>query len=493
MNVFRLRKLDRLFLRTFLGPLVLTFFIALFVLLMQFLWKYIDDLVGKGLDLWIIMQLLFYASATFVPMALPLAILLSSLMTFGNFGEHYELAAAKSVGISLRKMMKPLIFLCGLISLFAFFFSNNILPKANLKMSSLLYDVTNAKPALNIREGIFYREIDNYVIKIGRKEKDGKTIRNVLIYDHSKMTGNTSVTVAESGVMEMTDDERFLIIKLYNGYSYNELLNNREHYETRPMERIYFSEQFKRFDLSSFSMQKTNEDFFKDHYQMMNISQLKTSLDSLRDYIGGRYHAFAVQSVGYWHFYAHMDTLGTVNTTILETEEAPQQNDFLSNFNNADQKFLTENALRSARNLQEIVGYQVFELDNLQKHYLRFNVELNRKFTLSVACLILFFIGAPLGAIIRKGGLGLPLVVAALIFVAYYILSITGEKFVREGVWAPLFGMWLSSMILLPFGFWLTLKTTTDSPLMDMESYRQGFSRLTRAVKRVFAKLKNWK
>jgi lipopolysaccharide export system permease protein len=468
----QIRKLDKLLFRMYIGPLILTFFIALFVLLMQFLWKYIDDLVGKGLDFWTIGQLLFYASATFVPMALPIAILLSSLMTFGTFGEHYELAASKSVGVSLLKMMRPLIFLSVFISVSAFYFSNNILPVVNLKMSTLLYDVTNAKPALNIREGIFYREIDNVVIKVARKEKDGKTIRNVIIYDHSKYTGNTSVTIAETGHMEMTEDEQFLILRLYNGFSYNEPLESREHYDNRPVERVHFREQFRRFDLSSFAMQKTNEDFFKDHYQMMSIGQLNESIDSMNIEKERRNEIFAGQIISFWHFYSQLDS-ASFHSYIPEEETHIDYDHFLTNFSPEDRSFILENALRSAQNALEIHGYQGFELDSLNKHFLRFNVEFHRKFTLSVACLILFFIGAPLGAIIRKGGLGLPLVVAILIFVFYYILSITGEKFVREGVWNPVFGMWLSSIVLFPFGMWLTLKTINDSPLMDAESWHK--------------------
>ncbi len=481
----RVRKLDKLLLRMYIGPLFLTFFIAVFVLLMQFLWKYIDDLVGKGLDFWILGQLLFYASATFIPMALPISILLSSLMTFGSFGEHYELAASKSVGISLLKIMRPLIILSLLISVSAFYFSNNILPYANLKMSALLYDVSNAKPALNIREGIFYREIDNYVIKVGRKEKDGKTIQNVIIYDHSKFTGNTSVTIAETGYMEMTEDEKFLIIKLYNGYSYNELLDKREYYDSRPVERIQFKEQSIRFDLTSFALQKTNEDFFKDHYQMMNIDQLRGSIDSLK-YERVKLHSiFANQITSFWHFYSHIDSTIFAEDVKVEKHNIKTEN-FLDRFSPSEQKFITENAVKSAQNIQEISGYHGFELDSLRKYFLRFNVELHRKFTLSVACFILFFIGAPLGAIIRKGGLGLPLVLATLIFVIYYILSITGEKFVREDVWNPVFGMWLSSIVLFPFGLWLTLKTIKDSPLMDMESWYKNFSRILLPFKKLF-------
>jgi len=488
-DFLRFRKLDRLLFRMYVGPLVLTFFIAVFVLLMQFLWKYVDDLVGKGLDIWVIGQLLFYASATFVPMALPIAILLSSLMTFGNFGENYELAASKSVGISLMKMMRPLIFLSIAISISAFYFSNNVLPYANLKMSSLLYDVSNAKPTLNIREGIFYRELDNYVIKVGRKEKDGKTIRNVIIYDHTKHTGNTSVTIAESGFMEMTEDEKYLVLRLFNGYSYNEPLDKREYYETRPVERIFFKEQYKMFDLSSFAMQKTNEEFFKDHYQMMSIDQLSLSIDSMKSEKSRKKGVFATQIVSYWHFYTHIDSTMIAEHELDESFVLKNES-FLDNFEPADKKFITESALSAAKNMYEITGYQVFELDALNKHFMRFNVEFHRKFTLSVACFILFFIGAPLGAIIRKGGIGLPLVIATLIFVAYYILSITGEKFVREGMWNPVFGMWLSSMVLFPFGLWITLKTINDSPLMDSESWHKVTTKVTMPLKKLYKRIK---
>lgn len=483
--MFKIKKLNLLLLKSYLGPFVLTFFIAIFVLLMQFVWKYIDDLVGKGLEMAILAELLFYAATTFVPLALPLAILLSSLMTFGNFGENYELAAAKSVGVSLRKMMTPLIWLCVFFAGLAFYFSNNILPIANLKMTSTLYDVTNAKPTLNIREGFFYHGIENYVIKVGYKDKDGKSVRNIIIYDHTKERGNTSITIAESGKMQMTEDERYLLVELYNGFSYNELLENREHFNSRPMERYYFDEKHIRFDLSSFAMQRTNEEFFKDHFQMMNISQLNEAKDSLNNVINSRYYFFAEQQFSYWHFLSHADTK-KLDSNILKSNLDYES--FISNFDNEDQLFIVQNALRSAQNIYEISGFQFLELDNYNRNYRRFNVEYIRKFTLSVACFILFFIGAPLGAIIRKGGLGMPLVIAALIFVFYYIISITGEKFVREGVWNPYIGMWLSSAILLPFGVWLTLKTTSDSPLLDAELYYKYLNKISSFFKKIFKK-----
>ena len=269
-----MKKLNWYILKSYLGPLVMTFFIAVFILLMQFLWKYVDDLVGKGLEWHIILQLLFYASFTFIPLALPLAILMSSLMLFGNLGERYELVAMKSAGISLIKMMKPLVFFTLLISAGAFAFSNYLLPVANLKMQALLYDVREQKPALSIPEGVFYKGIEDYVIRVAKKEKDNQTVRDVLIYDHTNRMGNTSVTRAEWGTMVMTEDKKFLIFSLYNGFMYDEDPQRGLFSLVRPITRVKFKENKKRFDLSSFSMSRTNEEFFKDNYQMLNVKQI---------------------------------------------------------------------------------------------------------------------------------------------------------------------------------------------------------------------------
>ena len=276
-----MKKIDRYIIKSYIGPFLMTFFIAVFILLMQFLWKYIDDLVGKGLEWHIILQLMFYASFTFIPLALPLAILMSSLMLFGNLGEKYELVAMKSAGISLSKMMRPLIYLTVIISISAFIFSNYLLPVANLKMQSLLYDMREQKPALSIDEGVFYTGIDNYVIRVAKKERDNQTVRDVLIYDHSKGMGNTAVTRAEWGTMLMTDDKSKLIFTLYNGFAYDEDMKRGLFEMNRPITRVKFREQRKIFDLSSFSMERTNEEFFKDNYQMLNVKQLNYFIDSL--------------------------------------------------------------------------------------------------------------------------------------------------------------------------------------------------------------------
>ncbi len=277
-----MNKLSKLLVKSFLGPFAATFFVVLFMLLMQFLWKYIDDLVGKGLEWYVIAELLFYATATLVPLALPLAILVSSIMTLGNLAEHYEIVAAKSAGISLQRLLKPMFFMAIFISMMAFFFSNYMLPYTNLKMGSLLYDVRQQKPAFYINEGLFYNGIDGYSIKVGSKDKDNSTLSNIMIYDHSSMNGNTKVVVAKKGFMRMSDDEKFLLVDLEDGYAYDEQAgkNNLQPTKSQQLLRTKFKTYGFRFDLSSFKLSRTNEDLFKDNFQMLNLVQLENSIDS---------------------------------------------------------------------------------------------------------------------------------------------------------------------------------------------------------------------
>lgn len=469
------KKLYLLILRSYLGPLVLTFFIALFILVMQFLWKYIDDLVGKGLQWQVIGELLFYASTTFVPLALPLAILLSSLMTFGNLGERYELVAIKSAGISLRTVMKPLVVLSVFISIFAFFFSNNILPVTNLKFKSILYDVRQQKLALNIREGIFYNGIDGYVMRINEKGKDGVTIKDIMIYDHTSHMGNTTVTKATTGLMEQSEDGSILELTLYDGFNYDEK-TSRKYEDKRPFQRTYFGEQYRRFDLSEFQMMRTNEELFRNHYQMLNLKQLVASEDSLTREMENRATGL-LRSVELTYFYnSQLDSARFAGLPDSLTASDPLF--ALNGINQADLVTLYDLALNSARNTRSNVEFNISDQEArlvlLRKH----QVEWHRKFTLSIACLVLFFIGAPLGAIIRKGGLGLPLIISVVFFVIYHVISISGEKSVKADQMEPFVGMWLSSAVLLPLGVFLTYKATTDSPLFDTEAWQRFAGRL---------------
>lgn len=489
----QVKKINLYVLKSYLGPFVLTFFIALFILLMQFLWKYIDDLVGKGLETALIVRLMFYASATFVPLALPLAILLSSLMTFGNLGEHYELVAMKASGISVWKIMRPLVYLSLTISLLAFLFSNNVLPVANLKFQSLLYDIRQQKLAFNIKPGEFYNGIDNFVIRVGEKGKDGRTIYNVKIYDHTDRMGNIKVTTAKSGIMELSPDQKFIIFTLFDGYNYKDIITTRNFRENRPFERSSFKEQRLKFDLTEFDLTRTKEEFFKNHYSMLTTRQLEQFIDSLDNRYRERSAKF---SDGFYYRYQNLATLDTSSRpkTTSRPYDKKMADEILTdslhrvslktplilNFTPGDQFNVLEMAITSAKNNKDNLGFNKKELDlqaeNIRKH----EIAWHKKFTLSIACLILFFIGAPMGAIIRKGGLGLPVVIAVFFFVLYHITSITGEKSAKTGDMDMVLGVWLSSLILFPIGLFLTFKSTTDAPLLDAESWKKFFIKLFR-------------
>lgn len=449
---------------SYLGPFVMTFFIALFVLLMQFLWKYIDDLVGKGLEWYVITELLLYTSATLVPLALPLAILVSSIMTFGNMAEHYEIVAAKSAGISLQKLMMPLVITAMLISVVAFYFSNTILPFTNLKMGSLLYDVRQQKPALSIKEGVFYNGIDNYSIKVGKKDPDGQTLYNVMIYDHTKGLGNTNVIIAESGKMAMSDDEKFLLVNLYNGFNYEEQNKYHGSINTHPLVRSSFKTDLIRFDLSSFKLSRTNEELFKDNYQMLNLNQLNHAIDSFGLRIEMRKREFLFNLKPYFSFMR--------DSALSKSLKGPGEGLYALNEIGLSERILVmDNALNQARSIKSYFYSVSEEIQGKNRNLIRFKVEWHRKLTLSFACFLLFLIGAPLGAIIRKGGLGLPVVVSICFFLIFHVISISGEKLAKDSALTPLHGMWLASMVFLPLGIFLSYKATRDSAIFDIDAY----------------------
>lgn len=473
-----MKKLHILIIKSFIGPLVITFFIVVFVLLMQFLWKYIDDLVGKGLQFDVIAELMIYTSASLVPLALPLAILLSSIMTFGNLGENYELTAIKASGISLMRIMRPLIVVNLIIVISAFFFSNNVLPVANLKMRSLLYDIQQQRPELQIREGVFYNGIDGYSIKIGRKDFRTNMLYNVLIYDHTDRKGNTRVTVADSGYMVITEDKNYLLTTLYSGHNYEEVDSDRRKKtnKTYPHRRENFGEQKFVIELSGFGLNRTEEDLFRSHYSMMNLNQLTHSIDSSKRVINGQ---------------AEQNASSLLNSVLLKTEppvlskeEIPADrplrldtDDYYSNLTHTEKKNLLDQAITYARSGKNVISSATGNYDWQIKRLRRYEMAWHEKLTLSVACFIFFFIGAPLGAIIRRGGFGMPVVVSVLFFIFYYVLSIMVQKMVRENVVPAIIGMWFASGVLMPMGIYLTYKAATDSVLFNLETYSGFFKK----------------
>ncbi len=474
-----MKRLHVYMLKSYLGPFVFTFFIALFILLLQFLWLYIDDLVGKGLEMYIIAKLMFYASSTFVPLALPLAILLSSLMTFGNLGEHYELVAMKSAGISLRKAMKPLIYVAIITSIAAFLFSNYILPVANLKFGSLLFDVKQQKLAFNLTAGVFEDDLNDFVIRIGEKDKDNKTIYDVQIYDHSAKLGNTKVTTAKKGLMELTPDQKRVIFTLYDGYTYMEITDQKRFKETRPFERMKFSKQEMTFDLTEFQLNRTNEELFKSHYTMLNIKQLNKSIDSLSLQRIERINFYKEKFIKGYSYFGKNDTI--IDSLLVQRDslyDDTTRKDILKypfkiNFGKEALIEIVDLAQNNARNAKDDAYNYANEFDTRSQVITKHEVVWHQKLKLSIACLLFFFIGAPLGAIIRKGGLGLPVVVSVVFFVFYHIVSMTGEKAAKTGEWNVIIGVWLSTIIILPIGLFLTYKATTDAPLLDSESWKK--------------------
>ncbi len=549
------KKLDLLIVKAFIGPFIATFFITLFVLVLQFFWLYIDDVVGKGIDALTVGRLVIYLSATLVPLALPLAVLLSSIMTLGNLGETFELIAIKSAGISLLRFMRPLFFVSILLTIIAFFFNNNVLPIANLKMNTLKYDIIVTKPAFDIREGVFYDRIEGFVIKIGKKEKDDSTIRDVVIYEANGVNQD-NVIIADSGKMIVTPDKQSLEFILKSGSRYQEKANGGPY--NSQLVRMSFDTYKKVMDLSSFQMNKTDDSTFKHNYQMLTLLQLSRSIDSIHK-INDAYIAQSAKKVNNnLKFSDWLDSTGwekaekdTVWSKYLLTRTyaadsirkvwttARRQRDSIDKAEAAREKAdavrekavaaaakkapppqppspghpttppphpvisvpggqavnrlavlpqpppltfddllpdsvrvpVMEHANTAINNAKVGVDQPVMlynnEIDNLRQH----EIAWHEKLTLAIAVLVMFLIGAPLGSIIRKGGIGLPLVFAVIFFVIFFLLNNFGKKFVKEGVLGPIGGMWMATYVLTPIGIFLTYKAMHDSNLFNKESY----------------------
>ncbi len=446
---------------------------------MQFLWKYIDDLAGKGLEINILAELMFYVSASLVPLALPLAILMASLMTMGSMGENYELTAMKASGISLQRIVAPLALFCVVLSLFGFLFSNYILPISNLKMNSLIWDITNQKPELNLREGIFYNGIDGYSIRIGKKDFKTKLLTKIMIYDQKEGNGDIKVIVADSGHMEVTSDKKYLMVRLYNGYNYEEM--NRSSVK-KPAHRDKFSKQEIRIPLNGLNLTRTDESLFKQNYKMMSIRQLKKYSDSLQNDVGAKTNQLYKSLMHSQILRYRPSTIkNKINTDSLNLDSLKRLNfDTLYNKVQAQQKSsMVGDALTAARESKTYIMSAQVNIEDITRRMRKYQIEWWRKFTLSGACLIFFFIGAPLGAIIRKGGLGMPVVISVLFFVLYYIISISGEKIAREGFVNPGIGMWLSGMVLLAAGIFLTQKATRESTILNIDTYINFFKKFS--------------
>lgn len=521
------KKLDILILKAFVGPFIATFFITLFVFMMQILWKYIDDLVGKGLDIPTLAEFLLYASATLVNLALPISILLSSIMTFGKLGENFELVAIKSSGISLLRFMRPLLIVAVILSGVAFLFANNITPVANLKFARIYHDIYEKSPAFDLRPGVFYNGFQGFSIKVAEKAQDS-LLNDIIIYEQSKGPQDNTI-LSEKGKMVMSSDKNFLEFHLDKGHRYTEQYD----YDPNRVEfvNLGFRTYIKLFDLGQLNMRQTEDSLFKNNINMKSLRQLTEDIDSLKKvprktsteldksfqlYVptikykdtpvkktviplllnnrgeSGNENQADAETIKKDNVRSpdviinnvsrkksidsnRYDKIAGKRKTVIpmETEEGPEYepSTFEMMIPDSMRSRISDLALSKVNSLMNVVSESAVQYKNLKLEINRSEMEWQRKLSVSVSCIVLFLIGAPLGAIIRKGGLGMPIVTALLFFMVYYLLSIFGEKFAKDQILAPFTGMWLPVIALSPVGFFLTYKAMHDSQLFNKEFY----------------------
>jgi len=465
----------------------MTFCICLFIVIMQFLWRYIDELVGKGLSIDLIAELFFHAALSLLPLALPLSILLAALMTFGDLGEHIELTALKSSGISLTTIMKPIAILMVFVAIGAFFFMNNALPKSQVKMWTLLFSMRQTSPTLDIPEGTVYSQIPGYNIFVKRKDKERDMLYNMLIYDVSNGTMFPRIVAADSGRLSMTQDKQHLILTLYKGSWYEEMkggggvsgmsgdLYRRESFHDKEI-LIPYDANFTRMD----------DETMKSQYVGKDIAELRQTIDSVRlkvdsaaSFIVAKMRTQPVCGVPSQRL-TYKDGKSTIEKVKEVKVDHPLDiNKMVKELPDNEQQTIINQALMRTTAAMQDLQFQGYTINDDNFIIRRHQIELMKKFTLSLACLIFFFIGAPLGAIIRKGGLGMPIVVSVILFIIYYIIDNMGYKMARDGRWEVWQGMWLSSAVLLPLGIFLTKKAVNDSAVFNLDAWLNFLRRFT--------------
>lgn len=496
-------------LQTFLPLFFMTFGICLFIVLMQFLWRYIDDMVGKGLSILVLAEMLMYAALSLVPMALPLAILLASLMTFGNLGERLELLAMKSAGVSLIHIMRPLIVTICFVAVGAYYFQNNVTPVAQVKLYTLLYSMRQKSPELDIPEGAFYSEINGYNIYVKKKDKETGLLRDIMIYDYSGGFEKMTVIVADSGRMKTSADKLFLVLSLYNGESFQNLKeqqqNNKEQTAV-PYQRESFSYRETLIEFDG-NFNRMDDSFMQNRYVGKSLKQLTESIDSMTIKLDSikNINAQAVISNSYKKTISKPQTVRQASqpassqpdNNTAKAEEEEETPVIVLNYDSlyrvqtpATQSALLSRAITNIESLKADYFFKAATIGDQSSDLRRHKTEWHKKFTVPFACLIFFFIGAPLGAIIRKGGLGMPVVISVILFIFYYIIENMGFKMARDGIWNAWEGMWLSSAVLTPLGIFLTYKAVNDSVILDADTYVNAIKNLLgkRAGRNITAK-----
>ena len=480
-----MKKLDQFILKSFIGPFIAILLVVVFILVMQFLWLYIDELVGKGLSFKVILEFLGWGSVTMLPLSLPLATLLASMMTLGTLGENNELLAIKAAGISLQRVLVPLGAACLVVSIGAFFISNDLMPVAFNKIYTLRDDIGKTKEEIKIPTGTFYNGIEGYILRVNERDDETGVMHGVMVYNHTGNKGNTSLTIADSAMMKMSKDKSYLTFTLYDGANYEETNNKSYRDTTLQLQKIDFKSQQLYIPLQNYAFEKSDSARFDDEVKSMNLKQLHHGQDSI-----GNLNAAAMAS----------NIKGLMNTRSLRFHNqldsavvASRSSHFTMKEGEGWDDFDLEiNALSNAKNNAEEMQVTLSSYSRERFHYTftlrRIDIEILKKFALSVACLIFFFIGAPLGALIRKGGLGTPAIISVLFFVAYWVIDISGTKLARDGAVGPFHGVFISSYILLPTGLFLTWKAINDSSVFNMDAVKSIFRKIKIRIMSIFKK-----
>ena len=479
-----MKKLDQFILRSFIGPFFAILLVVIFILMMQFLWLYIDELVGKGLSFKVILEFLGWGSATLLPLSLPLATLLASMMTLGTFGENNELLAIKAAGISLQRVLIPLASVCMVVSVAAFFISNDLIPLAYNKIYTLRDDIGKTKEEIKIPTRTFYNGIEGYILRVNERNDETGMMHGVMVYNHTGNKGNTSLTLADSAEMRMSKDKSYLTFVMYHGSNYEETNDKKYRDTTLQMQKIDFNRQSIIIPLENYAFQKSDSSRFNDQVKSMNLKQLEESQDSIgqrnakgkRENLKGYYRSRTIR------YNAQLDTIEQKAVRPFEKEGAGKWDDIEAEIK------AVERAKNNAEEIQNILtSYSRERYHN--SYVLRLiDIEILKKFALSIACFIFFFIGAPLGALIRKGGLGTPAIISVLFFVAYWVIDISGVKLARDGAVGAFSGVFFSSYVLFPTGLYLTWKAINDSAIFNMDAIKSGFRKIKAKIMDIFKK-----
>ena len=489
-----MKTLYKFIFKSYLGPMILTLFIVVFIFLMQFLWLWIDELAGKGLAWNVILEFIGWVSLTFVPLSLPLSTLLSSLMTMGNLGENNELLALKASGIPLKRMFAPLYVTIFFVAVASFFMSSNIAAYANFKMRMTFNEIRRKNPELSIPVGIFYNGIDGFSIRIDDKNLNTGMMKGVMLYDHAQSEGNVSVTIADSGQIKQTDDGQYIVFKLFNGTTYEEQTKNKRIDKNKyPFGRRTFREQTAMINIDKKEQGGLNEGFFRNQAQSQSLKTLNKSNDSLTNLHSDKlknFETISLHSQSSFRYSVKPDTLRTAS-------KPPTNPKYLCNvdsiFDAATATAKVQYLEKAANTASRVIGSwntELREIEQISKAMHAVQYERYRKFTLALACIIFFFIGAPLGAIIRKGGMGMPIVISVLFFVFYWVIdSICRKMVLNNGGWSPWFGAWFPSAILAPLAVFLTYKANTDSQLFNPDAYLKIFNIITGRMKKLVERI----